>query len=220
MSHRAIVSLALGLLVVPVAWASVQHRTDQSPGTAEQIAKGEQLFATCAGCHGTEGEGKVGIGPRLKSTSYLSIVSNEFLKRTIAEGRAGTNMIAWGAMYSDEDVDALVALVRSWQTTDGVELDESPLKGDVAMGSERYRDICAKCHGRAGGGYSEAGSGTGIGREAFLDQASNGMLRGVVTHGKDATAMRPFSKGSPVAVANLTSEEIDSVILYLRENAW
>jgi hypothetical protein len=46
------------------------------------------------------------------------------------------------------------------------------------------------------------------------------MLRGIIKNGKDNTAMRPFDKKSPVAVANLTDEEIDSIILHLRKNAW
>ena len=115
---------------------------------------------------------------------------------------------------------AVVAYIRSWQQTDGVELDESELKSDMATGERVYKDICSRCHGRSGAGYLEAGSGTGIGRKAFLDQASNGMLRAVIKNGKDNTAMRPFDNKSPVSVADLTAEEIDSVIAYLRAKAW
>ena len=199
---------------------SVKLRDDQAPGTVAQVEKGKQMFAMCGGCHGQDGEGKVATAPRLNSGSYLGVVSNAFLTRTIVEGRAGTNMIAWGKAQTPEDTAAIVAYIRSWQDVDGIELDESALKGEVALGEKVYHDICSRCHGRSGAGYLEAGSGTGIGRKGFLDQASNGMLRGIIEKGKDNTAMRPFDRKSPVAVANLTPEEIDSVIVYLRANAW
>ena len=69
-------------------------------------------------------------------------------------------------------------------------------------------------------GYAEAGSGTGIGSKQLLAAASNGLLRSLIHRGKDNTAMRPFDAKAPTAVANLTDEEIDSIIQYLRANAW
>jgi cytochrome c oxidase cbb3-type subunit 3 len=210
-----------GLMMVSVAMAgSVTHRDDQAPGTADEVNRGKELYATCAGCHGADGEGKVGTAPRLNSASYLSVVSNGFLMKTIKEGRTGTNMMAWGAAMSDVDIKAVVSYIRTWQSTDGLELDESELTGTAEQGATLYRDICSRCHGRSAAGYSEAGSGTGIGRQVFLGQATDGMLRGIIKTGKDNTAMRPFSADSPVAVANLEKEQIDSIIKYLRKNAW
>lgn len=197
-----------------------EPRADQSPGTPEQVSHGKEKFATCAGCHGEAGEGRVGMGPRLNSSSYLAIVSNDFISRTIREGRPGTNMISWASMMNDEDIAGLVAYIRSWQADDGVQLNDAPLTGTADAGQKLYMSICSRCHGRSGAGYSEAGSGTGIGRKAFLDQASDGMLRAVIAKGKDNTAMRPFDEKSPVAVANLSPDEIDSIIKYLRANAW
>ncbi len=211
----------LALLALPLSViAEGVHRPDQSPGTPEQIAAGKTSFAMCGGCHGMEGEGLVGVGPRLNSKNYLAAAPNSFFEETIKTGREGTNMIAWGATLGDETVANLVAYIRSWQTAAGDPLDESPLKGSLEVGKTKWVDICSRCHGRSGAGYSEAGSGTGIGRKAFLDVASNGFLRAVILKGKDNTAMRPFSTDSPVSVADLTPEEVDSVIQYLRANAW
>lgn len=214
--------LAGTLSLVPgAAWAdSPTLRADQAAGTPEQIAKGKGLFMGCVGCHGMDGEGKVGVAPALNSNSYLAVVSNEFLAVTVRDGRTGTNMIAWGAMYKDEDVDALVAYMRDWQTVDSLPLETGPLTGDATQGKQLYADICARCHGRSGAGFSELGSGSGIGRAAFLAQADDATLRGIIKNGKDNTAMRSFSADSPVAVANLTDTQIDSIIQYLRANAW
>lgn len=210
----------LGFTVAVAQAEPPSYRTDQAAGDAAQIAHGQEKFMMCVGCHGTEGEGKVGTAPALNSGSYLTVVSNDLLKKTIIEGRAGTTMIGWGPMLADEDITGLVAFVRSWQTSDGVELDTSPLKGEVADGEKLYREICATCHGRSGAGYQESGSGSGIGRKGFLDQVSDGEIRGVIKLGKDNTPMRPFAGDSPVAVANLTDEQIDGIIKYLRLNAW
>ena len=211
--------LALFLLPAMVG-ADGLYRDDQTPGDADQVARGKASFAMCAGCHGPDGSGQIGVGPAINSTNYLAIASNDLLSRTISEGRVGTNMIAWGGVIQESGVADMVAFLRSWQTTPGVTLDQSALTGDAVTGETLYGQICATCHGRNGAGYSELGSGTGVGRAAFLGMASDGFLRQVIKDGKDNTPMRPFSKDSPVAVANLTDAEIDGIIKYLRKSAW
>lgn len=219
MLARTLALFAMIMLPTAVA-ADGLYRADQSPGDAEQIARGKASFAMCVGCHGPNGEGQVGVGPNINSTNYLATASNELLTRTITEGRVGTNMIAWGPALQESGIADVVAFLRSWQTTPGVELNEEPLSGDIDTGEKLYGDICATCHGRNGAGYSELGSGTGVGRAAFLGMATDGFLREIIKSGKDNTPMRPFAEDSPVAVANLTDEEIDSIIMYLRKTAW
>lgn len=218
-SFRTLSLLSL-LLAAPAVASDVAYRRDQAPGSPEQVEAGKAAFAMCAACHGAEGEGKIGIAPRLNSQNYLAAAPNEFFEQTLVRGRTGTNMAPFGASMKPEQVDSIVAYIRSFQKIDGIELDESPLTGDVEMGQALWRDICARCHGRSGAGYSEAGSGTGIGRKDFLDVASDGFLRAVIRHGKDSTPMRSFSDDSPVSVADLSDSEIDSIIQYLRANAW
>jgi len=220
MKTRSLALLAALLLVPLSAGADGLYRADQTPGDQAQIDRGKATFAMCVGCHGVDGEGQIGVGPNIHSSNYMAMAPNELLVRTVTEGRTGTNMIAWGPILQDNGIADVVAFLRSWQTEPGIELDESPLTGDAATGEEVYQRICATCHGRNGAGYSELGSGTGIGRAAFLSMATDGFLRGVIKEGKDNTPMRPFSADSPVAVANLTDLEIDSIIQYLRTSAW
>lgn len=220
---RTLLALTLaGALCVPLAATAAKtiYRDDQQPGTAEQVAKGKEAFAVCAGCHGADGDGVQGLAPKLNSANWLSAVSNDFLGKTIRRGREGSNMVPWHAGLGDEAIDDIVFFIRSWQTDKGAKLDESPLKGDVEEGKRMYFDVCATCHGVRGAGYAAGLEGIGIGRKAFLDNASDGYLRFMVRKGKDATAMESFTNNSPVVIDDLTDQQIDSVIAYLRQQAW
>lgn len=188
--------------------------------TPELVAKGKALFGRCTGCHGKQGQGRIGIGPRINSQSFLAAATDDFLYHTIQRGRAGTTMIAWGEQLAPMEIRALVAYIRSWKNVAPVALDESPVSGDSAKGEKLFADICASCHGRTGAGYQETANGTGILRKAFLSSVSNGFLRYIIEHGKSGTKMRPFATKSAVAVANLNERQIESVIAYLREKAW
>ena len=186
----------------------------------EKIATGKALFAACGVCHGMQGEGRQGIGPRLNSKTFLAAASDDLLVRTISQGRAGTTMIPWGASFQAEQIQGLVAYIRSLNPAPAATLNESPLDGDATRGEELFSTICAACHGRSGAGYQETANGTGIGRAVFLNEVSNGFLRYIIKHGKSGTQMRPFAKDSKVAVVNLTDQQVDDVIAYLRSRSW
>jgi cytochrome c oxidase cbb3-type subunit 3 len=70
------------------------------------------------------------------------------------------------------------------------------------------------CHGVDGDGYDAGGTGTAIGLPGFLDKASDGFIRETIKHGRSNTRMLPFQ--GPEGLANLTDEEIDDIIVYLR----
>jgi cbb3-type cytochrome c oxidase subunit III len=184
------------------------------------VEQGRNLFTQCIACHGKGGEGTVGLGPRLNSESFLAAASDDFLVRTITKGRAGTTMIPWGQAMSQDDIYALVAYIRSWQDVRPAALNEDPLQGDESRGQALFANICSGCHGRNGAGYQETANGTGILRAAFLSDVSNGYLRYIIQYGKSQTKMKGFREESRVAVANLSGQQIDDVITYLRRNAW
>lgn len=82
-------------------------------------ANGVALFARqCAGCHGDNGEGK--LGPALANSGFQKAATTEFVATTIVRGRAGTPMPAFGRdsvsypKLSPQEVLDLTALVRSW----------------------------------------------------------------------------------------------------------
>jgi len=184
------------------------------------IATGSIIFKTCAGCHGAEGQGVIGVGPKLNSETFLAAASDDFLIHTISNGRAGTTMIAWSHQYSRDEIYSVISYIRSWGDVPPANLDEHQLSGHAKAGEQIFSHICAGCHGAHGGGYQETANGTGIGREAFLSVVSNGYLRYIIKYGKSGSKMRPFSRYSKVAVANLDDQQIEDVIVYLRANAW
>jgi len=219
--RRFALSLALLTLVPALALgAKAVHRADQAPGTADQVTAGKEAFVVCGGCHGPAGAGVQGLAPRLNSQNWLATVSNEFLATTIREGRSGSNMVPWDGGLGEDAIDNIVAYIRSWQTIDGTKLDESPLKGDLATGEKLFRDVCANCHGVRGAGYAAGVDGIGIGRRGFLSVATDGMIREMLRSGKDDTPMESFTDGSAVVIDDLSDKDVDSVILYLRSQAW
>ncbi|MFN0170421.1 MAG: c-type cytochrome [Bryobacteraceae bacterium] len=87
---------------------------------AASPATGEALFsASCSGCHGSKGQG--GKGPALANRVFLELASDGFLRDTIAKGRPGSVMPAFGEpstihrTLAPPDVEAIVAYIRSWQ---------------------------------------------------------------------------------------------------------
>ncbi len=86
---------------------------------AALVPVGELNFmAHCSECHGFEGEGNL-TSPALRSKSFLDAVTDELLTETVSGGRPGTEMKPFakskGGALSDEEVEGLVAFIRSWQ---------------------------------------------------------------------------------------------------------
>ena len=186
----------------------------------KNVELGKATFGLCMACHGEAAAGRVGIGPRIASKSYLAAASDDFLARTIKKGRLATTMIAWEEILNDQQVEALIAYLRSLAPVKPASLDESQLEGVAENGEKIFRAVCSGCHGRSGAGYQETANGTGIGRKAFLNSASNGFIRYIVSEGKSETKMRGFGAENITAVVNLTDQQIEDTISHLRANAW
>jgi len=182
------------------------------PKEAYQQQHGAELYGRmCAVCHGMNGEGyKADQAPAIGHSDFLASASDEFLHRTISEGRPGTTMSAWGFEHGGPlhatDVDATITFLRTWQKDAPFTLDERPLIGDVAAGRKIFAQECARCHGDRGTG----GQYVAIGGAQFLSRASNGFLRRAITAGRRGTAMPAFE-------GTLDDVSIDHVIALLRQ---
>lgn len=185
---------------------------------AAEAKRGKFLFKeNCEVCHQEEGIGKTGVAPSVTNKELLSAASDRFLIETIRDGRPPTPMPSFGEYLKKSEIQDIVSYLRSYNRTPmvGDALDEDrPAMGDPGLGKRWFAQLCAGCHGRSGEGYEGAGPGTAIGKSGFLSKASDGFLRYIIMHGRSNTAMRGFS--GPDGLANLSNQEIDDIISYLR----
>ncbi len=88
-----------------------------APATEETLALGEQLYAqNCAMCHGFAGQG-TRRAPALNVKSYLESTNDLALEQIITNGVPGTAMPAWGTRLTQQEIQAIVAYIRSWEPT-------------------------------------------------------------------------------------------------------
>lgn len=104
-------------VMVVTALLGCQRPTDAEGGRA--------LFASsCARCHGIDGAGGLpafdgGPSPRnFRDRAFQATRSDEQIKQTIVNGK-GTAMPPFGTLFTDTQLTALVAHVRSLDSTGG-----------------------------------------------------------------------------------------------------
>ncbi len=126
--------------------------------TAEQIQGGYRLYAgQCQLCHGLNGDG-VG-GTNLGRQQFRFVATDADIRRMITNGSTGGGMPAFA--LKDEEVDGLIAFIRSGMDRSGVTFR----LGDAARGKALYDGSggCASCHRIAGQGARTAPNLTDIG---------------------------------------------------------
>jgi mono/diheme cytochrome c family protein len=84
------------------------------------MTSGQQLWGlNCASCHGVNGEGVT--APALNSQGFLTSTTDEQMAGIIRGGVPGTAMPAWwneyGGPLTDQQIESVVAYVRSWEPT-------------------------------------------------------------------------------------------------------
>lgn len=98
------------------------------------LAHGRSLYEShCAGCHGLDGKAELtepgrlsAWAPELNNQNFLRAATDGFLQATIARGRDGTSMRAFGhgaqglVDLSSDDIDDIVAYMRQWSTQSGL----------------------------------------------------------------------------------------------------
>lgn len=182
-----------------------------------KIKEGEQLYAqNCVFCHQADAIGKPGFAPSLSNPEFLSVASDRFLLSTIRDGRLGTGMPPFAHLGRDKG-RAIVAYLRSFSELPNrsAEVDAQPdAHGDPRLGQLWFNYICSTCHGPNGDGYAAGGTGTAIGKAGTLNKVSDGFLRTTIKQGRSNTRMLGFS--GPDGLANLSDQEVDDIIVYLR----
>ncbi|HEY4180060.1 MAG TPA: c-type cytochrome [Kofleriaceae bacterium] len=85
------------------------------PGDAKA---GEAIYTkNCVSCHGDKSARKDAL--HLANPMFISQAPDAFIRYAIANGRPGTKMIAWTTQLTDDEIDNVVAFVRTFGYKDG-----------------------------------------------------------------------------------------------------
>lgn len=127
-----------------------------APLDSAALADGQALFrGLCSGCHG--GTGRGGKGPDLTDDRWIHGGTDEDIARVIQNGVSKTTMKKLGDSLKKDQVDKLIAYIRSLARS----RTESPWKpymaGDPGAGrtlffNSQSKVPCAKCHTVGGEG--------------------------------------------------------------------
>jgi mono/diheme cytochrome c family protein len=196
--------------------ALVSYTMDASRGTP--LAVGQQLFAkNCTPCHGDFGEG--GPNPTRAGDIIAPISTSEFLKTRddatlraiISQGQPNFGMSPFGTAnggpLSEDEVDSIVAYIRSWEANPPVELPTEVAAGPVSLtGADIYAQVCAQCHGPNG----EGAVGPSLRDPNFQDKNTDEDIFNIINGGHKATAMISWGE-------ILTSEQIQELVKFIRQ---
>jgi mono/diheme cytochrome c family protein/rhodanese-related sulfurtransferase len=106
----------LALLAFIRSW-QVEEPVDLSMVRVEgNPERGSKVFATrCAGCHGKRGEGA--MAPSLNNPVFHETASDGFIRHAVARGRRNTPMPAFEGDLSPQQIDDVVAFVRTLKSS-------------------------------------------------------------------------------------------------------
>ncbi len=199
----------LTLLVVSFCLAP----TAIAQGNAEA---GKTKSATCAACHGADGNSLIAMNPKLagQHPKYLEKQLNDFKLAAQSAGKEGRNNPVMNGMamgLSDQDIADLAAYYADQKGKDGKAPEEVVAKGTTLYrGGDMERGItsCIACHGPRGNGSGLSGFPDISGQHADYTKSQLLQFRDG-KRGNDLNGMmRDISK-------RLTDEDIEILSQYL-----
>lgn len=180
------------------------------------LDEGQQRFAQyCSSCHGDFGEG--GINPTRRDDIIAPISSAEYLKTRddftlfaiIAQGQPNFGMSPFGSAFGgpmdDDEIEAVVAYLRAWETNPPVEFPPEVSKVVLSLnGVETFTQICSQCHGTNG----EALTGPAL----KLTELSTEEIYDAINLGHDETSMLAWGE-------ILNSQQIQDLVEFIQSLA-
>ena len=150
-----ILTVALAIFL-SIYWLLEPHRVklEAEKMRLEAAGKGKVLYMThCARCHGETGEAAKGVRV-INSKNYLKNVDDTILYKIIERGIPRTGMVALGdkegGPLNPEQINQLVAFLRSWEKTAPTLPEEAPLKERATFVHEEVAylgsESCIGCH--------------------------------------------------------------------------
>ncbi len=193
----------------PSPIASGSNQGALANATPAPEPSGEELYAQlCAACHGKDRKGYAADhAPSLVNPTFLESATDEFLRKSIALGRPGTSMAAYGKLMGGPLDDAALVRVVAYLRAGGP--PAKPLtpvgKGDPTRGAKVYEWTCKVCHGDG----ITRGESVHLANVRFLQQASDPFIRHAIAVGRPGTKMIAFAD-------TLTASQIDDVVAFVR----
>lgn len=112
----------------------LRERLSTKPAAGD-VPRGEAVYAAnCQRCHGTRTER--GDSVHLANMALLSAASDAFLRYAVVHGRPGTPMPSFQHVLAEDEIDNVVAMLRSWATPPPPERQappELPPLGEVVI---------------------------------------------------------------------------------------
>jgi cbb3-type cytochrome c oxidase subunit III len=184
------------------AWEPTAPSLEGQPYVPD-MTRGRILFSnTCFACHGLNGEG-TNVAPALNTPEYLANFDDDYLRQTIRRGRAARGMPTWGSVLSPDQIEDLVAHIRSWETAASVETGLPG--GDASRGQGLFGVACVSCHGVDGLGTDLAPDA--VGRRDFLESVTDLQIFDLIAYG---------SNTMPGWEEVLSPAEIGDLVAYVR----
>ena len=122
--------------------------------TAAMAKDAPEIFRVlCTPCHGMNGEGKKPMGPPLKGSEFIKTSSDADVKKTIQNGRAGTEKkfkdfpspMPAQKQLTDAELDALVKYLKDFNAVSPAPLNaEKTISPPLPVTPAQGR--CADCH--------------------------------------------------------------------------
>jgi len=197
--------------------ALVQYTLQAAQGTS--LASGQNLFIkNCSPCHGEFGEGGPNpaipgfIIPPISSSEFLKTRDDATLQAIIAQGQPNFGMSpfgnAFGGPLESQDIDAIVAYLRSWEANPPVVLPPvvaTPTPGSLALtGVEIFSQLCSQCHGSLG----EGGIGPALNTAELKQPGMDKHIFDAINNGTPSTPMIAWGKF-------LSADQIDQLVQFI-----
>ncbi len=192
----------------PTAVANVTPRKVMPVAAiTEEVIAGKAKAATCAACHGADGNSPVAIYPKLAGQSVGYIV------KQLQEFKAGTRkdpvMAPMAAALSEQDMLEIASYFAA-QKVAVADLAGSDVGQKLYFGGHVKRKItaCIACHGADGKGMNKAGFPTIAGQnEAYL--------KAQLLKFKNGERNNDYNTMMQSVAAKLSAEDIDELAKYM-----
>lgn len=156
--HCYTISLLISLINVTPGYAASLPQIEYSQVLASprNVARGRELFAPCAGCHGANGGGSTdGLVPAIAGQHFQVLTRQLVDYRYSKRWDPRMESVARGHLLPDT---AAIAAVAAYVSA----LPRPPVIGlgdgeHAAYGGQVYRRLCSSCHGLAGEGDASRG---------------------------------------------------------------